>query len=74
MLRHSLAGHGASTTIISRRDFDFLLSMLNVFHLHLRYEVEVSIAHPGTDPRIGTFFVSPYITWLVMEDGYPPSD
>lgn len=64
-----MIGRGDSTSVVSRHDFDFLLSMLDKFQLRLGYEVNVSMAHQGTDPHIGTLFVSPYITRLVRGMG-----
>lgn len=39
--------------------------MLDEFELHLGYEVAISIAYQGTNPRIGSLFVGPYTTRLV---------
>lgn len=39
--------------------------MLEGFELHSGYKVAVSIAHQGTDLRIGALFIIPYITRLV---------
>lgn len=69
LLSHTLTGRGDSTSVVSLRDFDFLLSMVDCFHMHLGYEVVVSISQQGTSPRIGALFVDPYITWLVRHLG-----
>lgn len=65
ILNHTLTGHGDSTGIVSRHDFDILLSILDRFQLYLGYEVAIFIAHKGTNPRIGSIFVNPYITRLI---------
>lgn len=69
VLSHTLTSHGDSTGIINRRDFDFLLCMLDRFYLHLGYDVVVSIAHQGMDPCISTLFVGPYITLMIRGMG-----
>lgn len=69
VLNHTLTGRGDSAGVVSHRDFDFLLSMVDGFHLYLDYEVAISISHQGTDPRINTLFVGPYITRLVRRLG-----
>lgn len=43
--------------------------MLDVFEVHFGYKVVVSIAHQGTNPRISSLFVGPYITRLVKGMG-----
>lgn len=48
--------------VVSRRDFDYLLSMIDGFYLHLGYGVALALHHQGTDPRVGVIFVGPYIT------------
>lgn len=45
LLSHTLTWHADSTRVVSHRDFDFLLSMMDRFYLHLGYEVTVSISH-----------------------------
>lgn len=50
LLSHTVTGRRDSTGVISQCDFDCLLSMANGFHMPLRYEVAVSIAHQGSDP------------------------
>lgn len=65
ILSHTLIGRGDSTRVVSHRDFDFLLSMTDGFHLHLGYEVAGSISHQGAIPRIGALFVGPYISRLI---------
>lgn len=66
----TLTGHGDNTEVVSRRDFDFVPSMVDAFHLHLGYVVAVSIAHQGTTPRIGALFVSSYITSAIRHMGH----
>lgn len=60
---------GDNTEVISHCDFNFLLSMVDGFQLHLGYEVIVFISYQGIDPRIGTLFVGPYIMSLVRRLG-----
>lgn len=43
--------------------------MVDGFHLHLSYEVDVSISHQETDIWVCIFFIDPYITWLVLGMG-----
>lgn len=43
--------------------------MVDGFHLHLGYEVAVSIAHQGTNPYIGALFICPYITRVIRHMG-----
>lgn len=50
LLSHIVTGQGGSTRAINRRDFEFLLSMVKGFHLHLGHEVAHSIHHQGTNP------------------------
>lgn len=69
VLSHTLTGHGDSTGVINHHNFDFLLSMMDGFYLHLSYEVVVSISNQGTDPRTGTHFIGPYITRLLRRMG-----
>lgn len=69
ILSHTLTRRRDSAGVISHRDFNFLLSMIDGFHLHLGYEVVVSISHQGTDPHIGALLVSPYITCLIRRMG-----
>lgn len=45
LLSHTLTSHGDSTGVVNLHDLDFLLSMVDDFHLHLGYEVVVSISH-----------------------------
>lgn len=45
ILSHSLTGWGNSAGVVSYRNIDFLLSMVDGFHLSLLYELEVSIVH-----------------------------
>lgn len=45
LLSHILIGHGDSTSVLSHCDFNFLLSMVDGFYLHLRYEAVVSISY-----------------------------
>lgn len=47
-LSHSLTGCGNSNEVVSCHNFDFLLSIVDGFHLYLGYEVAVSITHQGT--------------------------
>lgn len=65
LLSHTLIGYNESTGVISWRDFEFLLSMLDRFELHLGYKVTVSIVYQGTNPHTGSLFVGPYISWLI---------
>lgn len=65
ILSHTLTECGDSTGVVSYRDFDFLLSIVDEFHLHISYEVAISIAHHGTNPCIGALFVGPYITGVI---------
>lgn len=69
MLSYTLLGRGDSIGVVSGRDFDFLLSMVDGFHLHLEYQVVISIAYQGTSSRIGALFVRPYITRLFKHIG-----
>lgn len=69
LLSHTLTDQRDIIGIINRCDFDFLLRMVDGFHLHLSYEVDVSISHQGTDIWVGFFFIDPYITWLVLGMG-----
>lgn len=39
--------------------------MIDRVEIHLGYEVGVSIVHQGTNPRIGSLFISSYITQLI---------
>lgn len=43
--------------------------MVDEFHLHLAYEIVVSIFHQGTDPWVVVFFMGPYIIFLVPKMG-----
>lgn len=65
MFSYTLSGCDDSTRIVSHRDFDFLLSMVDGFYLYLCYEVVVSISHQGISPCIGALFVGPYITHVI---------
>lgn len=69
LLNQTLTGRGDSTSVVSLRDFDFLLSIVDSFHMHLGYEVTVSISHQGTSPPIGTILIGLYITQLVHRLG-----
>lgn len=65
VLIHTLTGRGDNSGVVSYYDFDFLLSMMDGFHLHFGYEVAIYISHYGTNPCIGSLFVGPYITHLI---------
>lgn len=43
--------------------------MVDVFHIHLGYEVTVSISHHGRSTRIDALFISYYIIHLVCHLG-----
>lgn len=43
--------------------------MVDGFHMHLGYEVAVSISHHGTNPHISALIIGPYITCLVCHMG-----
>lgn len=55
ILSHTMTGHSRSTDVVILRDFNFLVSMLNRFKLHLGYKVTISISHQETDPHIGSY-------------------
>lgn len=50
ILSHTLTGQGDSIGVVSRRDFNFLMSMVDWFDLHLGYEVTLSISRQGPTP------------------------
>lgn len=69
MLSDTLTGCGDSTGVVSHRDFDFLRSIVDGFHLHLGYEAAVYIAHYGTSPYNSILFFGPYITQIIRHMG-----
>lgn len=66
LLSRTVIGRGNNTSVISKQDFNFLLSMLDGFQMHLGCEAAVSIAHQGIDPWTWSLFVSLYITRLIQ--------
>lgn len=61
-LRHTLIGHGDSPSMVSLRDFPYIISMVNGFHFHLGHEVTLTMHHQAVDPRVGVIFVGLYIS------------
>jgi len=74
MLSHTITGRGDSTGVVSLRELDMLMSMVDGFHLHLGFEVAYYIHRQGTNPRIGAIFVGPYITRIIRSMGLLPCD
>lgn len=65
VLSNTLTGYGNSTRVISHGNFDFLLRMVDWFHLHFGYKVAISNSHQGTNPRISSLFIGSYVTRMI---------
>lgn len=69
LLSHILTGKRDSTGVVSRKDFDYLLSVVNGFRLHLGYQIAIAMHHQATDPRVAFIFAGHYITQLIQGMG-----
>lgn len=69
LLSHSLTGREDSTRVVSRRDFNYLLSMVVGFRLCLGYEIALAIHHQAIDSRVEAIFIGPCISLLIRGMG-----
>lgn len=69
ILGYTVTRYTDNNAVVNYHDFNFLLGMVDGFHIHLGYEVVVSITHQGIDARIGALFVCPYIIHVIRYVG-----
>lgn len=64
LLSRLVTGRGASTGVVTRRDFQYLISMEDGIPLYLGYILATALYHQVTTRRDGIIFVGPYILRL----------
>lgn len=64
-----MTGRGDNTGVVSRKDFDYLLNIINGFYLHLGYKIILDMHQQAIDPRVGVIFAGPYIYQLIWGIG-----
>lgn len=56
---------GDTTEAIGHCEFDYLLSISDNIPYHMGYVIVTTYFQQATDPKVGTLFLGPYITWLI---------